>query len=168
MRKKALFVILAAFLSVWGSYAQPSPVKVKYQGEVDFGYSIGVGTFAMGRANLHTIQGLKIGSYFSTGIGIGLDYYLVNANELMMPVYLNLKGYIPVTEKFSPYFSLDLGVGIGVTSGLQGSSGEVLTPAIGIRAGKFKAQLGYNMQRISESGIGIDMNSVQLKIGFMF
>lgn len=143
---------------------------VKYHGEVDLGYSIGVGTFSTGRVNLHTIQGIQIGEYFSTGVGLGLDYYheFYESGELVIPIYLNLKGYLPVSEKVAPYFSFDIGAGIGATEGVSGMSGMYLTPAIGIKAGKFKAQLGYNVQRVSEDGIGISMNAIQIKVGFMF
>ena len=49
--------------------------KVSYQGEVDLGYSFGVGKRASERVNIHTIQGIKVGKYFSTGIGTGFDFY---------------------------------------------------------------------------------------------
>ncbi len=165
---KGLFLLaVAAAMSVSVANAQ---VPVKYQGEVDLGYSIGVGTFATGRVNLHTIQGVRIGKYFSTGLGLGLDYYheFYEQGELATPIYLNLKGYLPVSEKVSPYFSFDIGVGIGATEGVSGLSGMYCTPAIGIKAGKFKAQLGYNVQRVSESGVGFNANAVQIKVGVVF
>lgn len=144
--------------------------RVKYHGEVDLGYSIGVGNFATGRVNIHTIQGVQIGKYFSTGIGLGLDYYheFYEKGELAIPIYLNLKGYLPVSEKVAPYFSFDIGAGIGATSGITGMSGLYCTPAVGIKVRKFKAQLGYNIQRVSESGIGFNMNAIQIKVGLMF
>ncbi len=43
-------------------------------------------------------------------------------------------------------------------------------PAIGIKADKFKAQIGYNVQRIvySDYDVSIGANAVQLKVGVMF
>ncbi len=144
----------------------------KYHGEADLGYSIGIGQLAVGRINLQTIQGVQVGKYFSTGLGLGLDYYTnmydVGYGELMMPISLNLKGYLPVSEQVSPYVSFDIGVGVGLTEGVVGYSGLTCTPAVGIKYNKFKAQLGYNVQRISESGFGFNMNAIQLKIGMMF
>lgn len=163
--KKLLLTAIAATVSLCAAHAQ---VPVKYQGEVDLGYSIGVGEFATGRVNLHTIQGVKIGDYFSTGVGVGVDYYHEGEAELMIPVYLNLKGYLPVSEKVSPYLSFDIGAGIGATEGVSGLSGMMLTPAIGVKAGIFKAQIGYNVQRISESGVGVNFNALQIKVGVMF
>ena len=161
---KKILMLAVAIICATTSFAQ---VPVKYHGEVDLGYSIGVGTFAAGRVNVHTIQGVQISKYFSTGVGIGLDYYH-ESSDLVLPIYLNLKGYLPVTEKVSPYFSFDIGAGIGVTENVSGLSGLYCTPAVGLKAGKFKAQIGYNIQRISESGIGINMNAVQIKLGLMF
>lgn len=165
--KKLFFGAIAAVMFVNFANAQ---VSIKYQGEVDAGYSIGVGTFSTGRVNLHTIQGVKIEKYASFGLGIGLDYYheFYEKGELAIPIYLNMKGYLPVSEKVSPYFSFDIGVGVGATEGVSGLSGMYCTPAIGINVRKFKAQLGYNVQRISESGIGINMNAIQVKLGIRF
>lgn len=165
---KKLFLLLAiATMPICAAKAQ---IAAKYHGEVDLGYSVGVGLFSADRVNLHTIQGVRVGRYFSTGLGIGLDYYhdSFDNGELIVPIYLNLKGYLPVSEKISPYFSFDIGVGVGATEGLSGLSGMYCTPAIGIKAGRFKAQLGYNAQRISELGIGINFNAIQAKVGVMF
>lgn len=159
-------ILVALFmLSVTAGYAQN---EVKYQGEVDLGYSIGTGTFAADRVNLHTIHGAKINQYCSLGVGIGLDYYHEGSGELLMPIFLNAKGYLPINAKFSPYVSLDLGYGVGVTDGVDGLGGFLWSPAIGIKYDMFKFQIGYSSQRISESGIGFDMNAVQFKVGLAF
>ena len=43
-----------------------------------------------------------------------------------------------------------------------------ITPAIGLKVGMFKAQLGFNVQKLSESGISVGMNAIQLKAGVVF
>lgn len=165
MKKILLLMVFA--LCFGSSYAQ---TPIKYQGEVDLGYSLGVGTFAADRLNVHTIQGVKIGKYFSTGVGLGIDGYFIYEEgvDIAVPIYLNFKGYLPVTDKVSPYLSLDLGVGIGASEYLKGMTGLYCTPAVGINAGKFKAQLGYNVQKISEMGVSVNVGAVQLKLGVMF
>ena len=162
--KKLLFSALAVLLTVGAAGAR---TPVKYHGEVDLGYSIGVGTFSTGRVNIHTIQGIQVGKYFSTGIGLGLDVYH-EGPELMIPIYLNLKGYLPVTSRISPYFSLDVGAGIGASDGMSGLSGATYTPAVGVRVGRFKAQIGYNAQCLSDSGVSITMGALQIKAGVTF
>jgi hypothetical protein len=143
--------------------------QVAYHGEVDLGYSIGVGNFSAGRINLHTIQGVQVGEYFSAGVGIGLDYYHDgDGGNLIMPIYLNVKGYLPVNNTVSPYLSLDLGEGICLSEDIKGFSGLYCTPAIGVKVNKFKVQLGYNVQRLSDNGVGVNFGAIQLKVGMMF
>ena len=100
--KKLFLLIVTTVISANIAKAQ---VQVTYQGEVDAGYSIGVGTFATSRVNLHTIQGIRIGEYVSTGLGLGLDYYheFYDNGELVIPIYLNIKGYLPVSKKVSTF-----------------------------------------------------------------
>ena len=162
--KKLLLSVTVARQTIYSVQAQ---IPLKYQGEADLGYSIGVGTFATGRVNRHTIQGVKIGSYFSTGIGLGIDYYH-ERQALFVPIYLDLKGYLPLSASVTPYFSLDIGAGSGATAGVSGLSGTAYTPAIGAKAGQFKAPIGYNVQRASESGSGLNMNAMQIKVGLLF
>lgn len=165
--KKVLLIVMMIFACVSGINAQ---AIAKYQGELDFGYSVGTGTFSTGRVNIHTIHGAKIGEYFSAGLGLGVDYYheFYNMGELYMPIFLNMKGYIPVTDKLSPFASLDMGYGVGVTSGVTGTGGFLWSPSVGLRYNKFKFQFGYTSQRISKYGFGVNMNAVQFKIGVIF
>lgn len=167
--KKVLFTLLLLFATIC-SHAQ---VSVKYQGEVDLGYSIGVGKLSTNRANLHTVQGVKIGKYFSTGLGLGLDYYHQlyedeGNGELFVPVFLNMKGYLPVTDALAPFISLDLGYGIGATDGVSGCDGFLWSPSIGLRYRFFKFQVGYTSQHISDEWFGFNMNAVQFKVGLVF
>lgn len=165
--KKLLSIFVMVLCFTCGMSGQ---VVAKYQGEVDFGYSVGVGTFSTGRVNLHTVQGAKIGDYFSAGLGLGLDYYheLYDKGELFVPIFLNMKGHIPVTQKLSPFVSLDLGYGIGATAGVTGCGGFLWGPSIGLRYDHFKFQLGYTSQRISEFGIGFNMDAISFKAGIVF
>lgn len=163
--KKFLMLLFATTMFAGVAQAQTT---IKYQGEVDLGYSIGVGDFALHRINIHTIQGVKIGNYFSTGIGIGADMYHEGDFDVMLPIYLNLKGYLPMQSKATPFISMDLGAGVGVSDNVSGLSGFYCTPAIGVMVGKFKAQLGYNIQQLSESGVSISMGAVQIKVGIVF
>ena len=165
--KKLLLVVVATLCVALQSFAQ---VPVKYQGEVDLGFSLGVGTWAINRANIHTIQGVKIGGYFSTGIGVGTDVYVEKGVEpdLFIPVYLNVKGYLPTKSKVSPYASFDIGGGFGASEYAKGLSGMMICPAVGIKVGMFKAQLGYHVQKISDLGVSVGMNALQLKMGVVF
>ena len=118
--------------------------------------------------NVHTIHGAKLGDYFSAGIGVGADLYHEVEMEVMVPVFLNVKGYLPTNTKVTPFASFDIGAGIGASANIKGISGMLITPAIGVKVGMFKAQLGYNVQKISESGVSVNMNALQLKVGVVF
>ena len=83
----------------------------------------------------------------------------------MLPVTINAKAYLPTSAKIAPFASLDLGYGIGISESV---SGFTITPAVGIKAGKFIAQIGYNSQKLSESGISLNMGAIQLKVGLAF
>lgn len=172
--------VLAALLLLCSTIAYAQPVgytrsigytqnEIMYQGEVDLGYSIGVGLFATNRVNLHTVHGAKINKHLSAGIGLGLDFYHEgDPLQIMMPIFLNVKGYYPINEKFSPYASLDLGYGLGVTDGLNGLSGFYWSPAIGVKYEKFKFQIGYTSQSLSESGVSLNMGAFQFRVGLVF
>lgn len=167
MKRVSLFLSLL-LLTVGFASAKS---KVSYQGEVDLGYSFGVGKRASERVNIHTIQGIKVGKYFSTGIGTGFDFYydFDDSSEAIVPVYLNLKGYYPVSKNVSPFVSCDVGLGVGVTGDLDNDTGLTVAPAVGVVWGVFKAQVGYNMQKVKNIDLGkLSMSSVQVKIGIMF
>ena len=87
--------------------------------------------------------------------------------ELAMPIFLNMKGYLPVSEKVAPYLTFDIGYGIGLTQGLEGFGGLYLTPGIGIKIGKFKTEVGFNMQQITDV-IKVNANAIKLSIGYIF
>ena len=103
------FTILVAILSLFAGVAGAKGL-VSYQGEIDLGYAFGYEEFSPESVNLHTIQGIKVGKYFSTGIGSGLDFYYNydDTSEVMVPLYLNVKGYLPLDdEAWSQNFCVD-------------------------------------------------------------
>ena len=86
MKKITLLVIM-----IVTAFTLNAQSLVKYHGEVNAGYSVGIGTFATNRVNIHTIQGVDISKYFSTGVGVGLDYYHElyekGKGELALPLF---------------------------------------------------------------------------------
>lgn len=166
--KKILFLFMIGWFALSGREAA-AQVKSVYQGELDFGYAIGVGKCGpiASRMNLHTIHGAKIGKYCSVGMGVGFDLYHDLNNEMILPVYLNAKGYYPVSEKFSPYFSFDMGVGVGVTGEVGGMTGIYVMPAVGIKTGRVKVQIGCSAQQLSQD-VSVSLNAVQFKVGLVF
>lgn len=179
--KKILLLFLISMFTIGMCRAQSS-TKVKYQGEVVTGYSLGIGAFNIDRINIHTIHGIRVNQFFSIGVGLGLDYYYhydwyVNsdyeASELSMPIFLNTKGYLPVSEKTDLFLSLDFGASVGLTDGVSGMKGLLITPSVGSAfkvsdRNSITLSLGYNYQRWSNMGIGINADALSFKVGFQF
>lgn len=154
----------------------------KYQGEVLGGYSVGIGTFSFDRVNLQTIHGVRFNQYLFAGVGLGVDYFynfdaylsdIDSKGELTMPIFFDIKGYLPVSPKVSMFASFDIGAGIGLTEGVSGSKGLMFTPAIGtsLKVSSKNAitiSAGYNYQAWSESGFKINTDAISLKLGFQF
>ncbi len=151
----------------WSIYRKSSCIN--YRGEVDLGYSIGVGAIGLGRVNIHTIQGVQIGRYLSAGLGTGVDIYHYDGASCMIPVYLNVKGHLPISRIVVPYLSFDIGGGIGVGPQMAGLDGVICSPAIGAQVSFAHIQVGYALQQFSGlSGFRINCHAVQLKVGVQF
>ncbi len=160
-RKIALTIILLLLGSlVTGIFAQ---TKIKYQGEVDLGYSIGIGKkLDYSSFEAQTIHGIKVGKYFSTGVGIGFKRYFDIA-ERFIPLTLNLKGFLPFTEDLSGFIYADGGWGFGADSEI---SGLHIASGVGLAYKYFKFQVGYNNQFIEWTGFS--HNSISIRLGFIF
>ena len=148
-------VLLAALISMLlfstTSFAQIDFGVIRYQPEVDFGFSAGAGNWQSDRINIQTVHGVQIDEYLFAGVGTGL----------------NFKGFLPVWEKVSPFVSLDMGYGICLSE--NGESGFTISPAIGVKLfNHFKFQFGYNSQKMSSKGVSVNMGAVQFKVGYFF
>ena len=160
--KKLLLLAVAVVMSANIASSQVPPVK--YQEELDFGYSLGVGLLPFDRVYLHTIQAAKIGDYFSVGIGTGFDMYYMEGS-VYLPLYLDLAGYLPTSSRNSLIFSFDIGTCLDLD---DRHSWLYVTPAFGIKTGMFKIQLGYNIWKYSRV-LGLpSIDALQLKMGIVF
>ena len=167
---KKLILLAAIMLAGTGVFAQ------KYQGEVLVGYALGVGDNGTDRLNIETVHGVRIGTHFFGGVGVG--YHLYNEDGFdygFIPVFANLKGYLS-DNKITPYLSLDLGYGIG-TQDADGLDGFYISPALGVRfqlKGKsaITASLGYQSQTVSEGmggySVSASSGAIALKVGITF
>ncbi len=181
MKKFFLLAALVAFTAT-AANAQWS-WNLRYQGDVELGYSIGVGnTELLGytidtkidRINIHTTHGVRFNEYLFAGLGTGIDIY--QGGDFGLPVYLALKGYWPVTQKVSPYLGLDLGGSIGLSEYMY--NGLLCVPHIGVAfnvgqgGNAITFGFGFTVQKwnYKESGIkiGYNTNAVSFKVGFQF
>ena len=150
--------------------------STRYQGEIQVGFGAGVGAFPADRVYLQTIQGVRVGDHFSVGLGIGLNIivpytFTYDLPELYMPIFVNVKGYLPINEQTSLFGSFDIGGSFGLTEGVAGFKGLMVCPSVGVSINnKVNLSLGYDFQKISTgvSYISASMNAVSIKVGYMF
>ncbi|WP_418409329.1 hypothetical protein [Alistipes sp.] len=173
--KKILLSIFAVFCISTFATAQ----KISYQGEVLLGYSVGVGDEPIDRIPLHIVNGVRFNDYLSMGIGVGIEYWcyfkgFMEHSTYTIPVYANIKGYLPVTERVSPFVGLDLGYGIGAGE-FNAFGGFLATPVVGVSFGvkrnfAINLSVGYAYQKMSEGTILNDAsaNGLTIKVGFQF
>lgn len=178
----SMFVLLAGTASAQSYYDYEKNVSkpvstssnnsfgVEYIGEIDLGYSVGVGEdwASFDRINIHTVHGVKFGQYASTGLGTGLDMFMFDGevSDYVIPVFVNAKGYLPITSRISPYISCDIGAGFLFDKDFNSADevGFVCAPAVGILLNCFKVQVGYNLYKFEDLNFG----AIQFKIGFVF
>lgn len=201
--KKICLLALAALICSSASYGQilkSSTMVVekkqknatRYQGELNFGYGMG-GTVKdsdgdkadakFSRVFIETVHGMRINQYAYAGLGFGFQYAYDtdNFNEDgvgVIPIFLDLKGYYPVTDTFAPYVAVDLGYGLPVIGtdaayDLTLKGGFYASYGIGLNYKKLNFGLGWQHQGFKyeykgENGDGFSVNSFFVKIGFKF
>lgn len=117
-----------------------------YQGEVSIGFATGsklsytdsdgdsgIETTDFSRPLIETVHGVRITKYGFIGLGMGFQYAYGNqANEfvdnkwntLLMPFFVNIKGYYPLSGGWSPYITLSVGGSSVLTSAWNRTSGD--------------------------------------------
>lgn len=157
----------------------------RYQGEVAFGYGLGVGALSdyrnTDRIVFETVHGVRICPYAFAGIGLGYNlFYGLKGKEMYseeeggyrqytsggaMPLFANTKGYFPLSKKLSVYLSLDLGVGIPVSGSLKEGNTQFYTAVgPGVTFGKkLRGDFGIRFQHMGEGA-----NAILFRVGFGF
>jgi hypothetical protein len=108
------------------------------------------------------MNGISVGRYFSTGISVGVEFSNYDGIEVeSVPVFLNLKGYIPVSENIRPFVSVDLGVFL--EWGFMGR--DSLIPAVGCA---FDVGKGNNAIALSVGYNYSYYKNVLFRVGFQF
>ena len=181
--------------------------KIRYQGELNLGFATGgkvKGTDAEGfqgefetnfsRPFIETIHGVRVGDYLFAGLGLGLQYAygdMVTGSgtadldpvdfpawgTALMPIFVNLKGYYPVSDNFAPYLSLSLGASAVLASDLNMSYSYVEAKlkggfycdfGVGINYKKLNFGLGLMHQAIKYTGeyssYGTEAEAAKMKV----
>lgn len=162
------------------------PFFVKYSGDVNIGFATGSKIKAeyegmdarslksdFSRPIFSTTHGAQIYKYAFAGAGVGLQYMYGkmykyggadNWKNILIPIYINLKGMYPINEKLTPFVTLSLGYSVAIptnsdiffkytdedesiTSKLNG--GFHCEFGVGLRVKKFNFSLGLQHQRLN-------------------
>ena len=168
-------------------------LSIWYQGELNFGYGLGgkvkydgeKADAKFSRAFIETVHGVRITQYAFAGMGLGFQYAYDGKNAVgvkedgvgMMPMFLDLKGYYPVTETFAPYVAIDLGYGLPIfgaeNDGEKLKGGFYASYGIGLNYKKLNFGLGWQHQGFhyeyeGEKSDGFGVNSFFVKVGVKF
>lgn len=143
-------------------------IKTRYQGEVYIAGGHGIGNIPLGRLQLHTIHGARVGECFSAGIGLGADWYTqdIESGLLMIPIFADFKVYAPTASRFDPFIMVDLGYAFQPE--MSSIGGMMFGAGLGFKAGCFALSAGYHLQQLGIQGINLNMGAIQLKLGFAF
>ena len=173
--KKILFLPLLFLMTV--SLSDLAAQRSRYQGEIQVGFGAGVGSdpfLRQNRVTVDMVSGIRVNSYFSIGLGLGYHTYLGRTiegidftDEHIVPVYANLKGYMPAGRSmFRGFVSLDAGYGFSMESDI---GGFLITPALGACIGRnVTFTVGNQSQNISSGGLSVSFGAVIMRIGVMF
>lgn len=158
----------------------------RYQGEVAFGFGLGVGkiteVFNTNRLSLETVHGVRACPYFFAGAGIGFDLFYTDLPALdelgnpfgtytsasIIPVFGNLKGYYPLSEKSTLYLSLDLGAAIGVSGYYEERKAAFYTcvgPGISLSKANGSPRGDFS---IRFQHMGQNLNAILFRVAFGF
>ena len=164
---KRLLTLLVALVLCAGATTTNAQVT-RYQGEVYIAGGYGIGNNPLNRLQLHTIQGARVGECFSTGVGLGVDWYTPDFESglFMIPLFADFKLYAPTRSGFDPYLMVDIGYSICPEE--TQLKGPMFGGGLGFKAGAFNLSVGYHLQQLIVQGISFNMSALQLKLGVAF
>ena len=100
----------------------------KYQGEINTSYSFCIDE-ELNNLNLEVINGVRFFRYFYAGVGLGATADFSD-EAILFPVFIDLKGYMPVTSKMDLIAGVDVGTKLDYTYDMSG--GFLFRPEFGV------------------------------------
>jgi len=110
--------------------------------------------FRMG-LSFHNVSGFQFSRWFGIGLGLGVETYGTDDDEVIYPVFAEFRGYLSKKIK-APYYTLGAGYGFMATNEkefiTEAEGGWMIHPAVGIRFSAKKntnlmADIGYKFQK---------------------
>ena len=145
----------------------------KYQGEVNTSYSFCIDE-ELNNLNLEVINGVRFSRYLYAGVGLGATANFSD-EAILFPVFIDLKGYMPVTSKMDLIAGVDVGTKLDYTYDMSG--GLLFRPEFGLnfpmkRRVGLKLTLLYELYSykttILDTEVKYKTNEIGLKFGVSF
>ena len=172
MKLNYLYCLLAFLLMQLCIKAQD--VKyLKYQGEVNTSFSFSIDE-ETSNLNLEVINGVRFSRYFFAGAGIGATASFSD-EAILFPIFVDLKGYMPVSRKMDLMAGVDVGTKLDYTYDMTG--GFLFRPEFGLNfplKGKVGLKLTllyelYNFKTtILDAQVKCRLNEIGIKFGVSF
>lgn len=155
----------------------------RYQGEFAFAYGLAVSE-GMGdlvpRIVFETVHGVRINPYLFAGVGLGINYfykdlyffdgwdiYELGNSGTVLPIFANVKGYLPVSRKVALNLSWDLGAAIGIGGYFNGGTEFYTSVGPGVtfgrQSGGVRGDFSIRFQHMGEG-----LNAILFRIGIGF
>ncbi len=105
--------------------------------------------------SFHNVSGFQFSRWLGIGLGVGIETYGTDDDEVIYPVFAEFRGYFNKKIK-APYYTLSAGYGFMTTNKkefiTEARGGWMLHPAIGLRFNAKKrsnltADIGYKFQK---------------------
>lgn len=172
MKLNYLYCLLAFLLMPLCIKAQD--VKyLKYQGEVNTSFSFSIDE-ETSNLNLEVINGVRFSRYFFAGAGIGATASFSD-EAIIFPIFVDLKGYMPVSRKVDLMAGVDVGTKLDYTYDMTG--GFLFRPEFGLNF-PLKRKVGlkltllyelYNFKTtILDAQVKCRLNEIGIKFGVSF
>lgn len=177
-------LILSCFVSVNFCYSQTDD-KVIYHTSGAFSHYTEIGALAATRNRpdnvttaaftFQTVNGYRFNQYLFTGIGVAADLY---ATQTIVPVFASIRGDVVKKGVFVPFYFLDGGYGIDITSSttdINYKSGIMFAAGLGFKVPinngpGFLVSFGYRLQQGATVESGVTDNyhhhRIALRAGF--
>lgn len=146
---------------------------LKYQGEVNTSFSFSIDEETC-NLNLEVINGVRFSRYFFAGAGIGATASFSD-EAILFPIFVDLKGYMPVSRKMDLMAGVDVGTKLDYTYDMTG--GFLFRPEFGLnfplnRKVGLKLTLLYELYNfkttILDAQVNCRLNEIGIKFGVSF
>ena len=153
-----------------------------YQGELAFAYGLAVGTGSdiYSRLVFETVHGARISPYAFIGAGLAINHfykdqvifeeYWVTQKDnrgTLLPLFVNIKGYLPVSRKVAFYLSGDMGAALDLSNSFDEKTKLYVAAGPGVTFGRQNGgTLGDFSIRFQHIGDGLD--AILFRIGVNF